>query len=286
MLTKNTRGFSRVLGKKTKLAIIIAVTILVVSTIFLETLFSNQFMFVHENNLINNNVENSREEKRVLIYDPLSREYSNPELIDLLMKTFTQHNYTVDIYIGKNATLDPLYHLDRYDIIILRAHGGYNNNSKIPEPVGQYVFTGIYFNEAIKIYGKNKIYDLLKHHYIVKGVIPRNGVSIYELPLYVVVSPLFFKDKISSLKNDTIIIYTGCYGLDDDVLANIFLDKGAYAYLSFKGNVTLVFGDQILEIIPVRIAKGEDIVEIYKSLNETQIRDPYTGAELEIRYRK
>jgi len=223
--------------------------------------------------------------KKALIYDSLAREYPNPDVIDKVIRLLIEANYSVDIYIGVNATLDPLYYLSEYDLVILRAHGGFNDNPSIGKPLGQYVFTGIYFEEAIEIYGKDKINDLYKRNYIAKGVIPRPGYSINELPKYVIVSPLFFKEMISSMKHGSIIIYTGCYGLDNDVLADIFLDKGARAYISFKGNVTWVFGDKILEILIEYLVNGIDIVDIYKSLDKNYKIDKYTGATLEIRYR-
>ncbi|ABN70627.1 hypothetical protein Smar_1541 [Staphylothermus marinus F1] len=88
------------------------------------------------------------------------------------------------------------------------------------------------------------------------------------------------------MKSNSVIIYTGCYGLNDDILANIFLSKGAYAYLSFKGGVTWSFGDKVLEVIAKRLANGEDIVKIYKSLDKTLLKDPNSDATLGIRYRK
>ncbi len=225
-------------------------------------------------------------EKKALVYDSLAREYPNERVLARIIKLLHSANYTIDLYVGENATLDPLYRLGEYDLVILRAHGGFNDNPYIPKPLGQYVFTGIYYAEAIELYGEKRVKDLEHGGYIAKGVIPKPGYSINELPKYVTLSPLFFKEMIGSMKKDAIIIYTGCYGLDNDVLANVFLDKGAYAYISFKGNVTWVFGDQVLEVLIEHIVKGEDIVDTYKTLDNEYKVDKYTDALLEIRYRR
>ncbi len=225
-------------------------------------------------------------EPHVLIYDSLAREYPNKTLTDLLIKIFIRHGYKVDLYIGENATLDPLFNLDNYDIIIFRAHGAHNSNPMVPKPLGSYIYTGIYIDEAIKIYGKDYINELKSSNMIVLGVIPPPGVEltnelIDRLPKYVVVSPLFFNKYVGELHR-SIIVFTGCYGFDDDILAKIFIRKGARAYISFKGNVTWSHGDNVLEALMRKYLETHDIMEAYHSLDTSLAIDPITGAELKI----
>ena len=223
---------------------------------------------------------------RVLIYDSLAREYPNATVIKVLKDLFKSHGYKVDLYIGENATLDPLLNLDKYSIIILRAHGAFNSDPLVNKPLGSYVYTGLYIDEAIKIYGKDYIDKMLKNNMIVLGVIPPPGAKltkelIERLPKYVVVSPLFFNKHIKELPK-SIVIFTGCFGFDDDTLAKIFIKKGAEAYISFKGNVTWTHGDAVLEAIMKTYLATNNISEAYYSLNNELKFDTATGAELKI----
>jgi len=223
---------------------------------------------------------------RVLIYDSLAREYPNTTVIKVLKSMFKEYGYEVDIYIGKNATLDPLFNLDKYGIIILRAHGAYNSDPLVNKPLGSYVYTGIYIDEAIKIYGKDYIDKMLNNNMIVLGVIPPPGEKLTKelidrLPKYVVVSPLFFNKNIKELHR-SIIIFTGCYGFDDDILAKIFIKKGAEAYISFKGNVTWSHGDAVLDALMRTYLATHNISRAYYSLKDKLKIDLVTGAELKI----
>ncbi len=248
------------------------------------------YMYIQPFNRINNTIDRDTEattsqkySRKALIYDSLAREYPNRRAIEYIIKLLVEAGYRVDYYCGGNATLDPLYNLGEYELVIIRAHGGFNYNPRIGWPIGEYIYTGIYYSEAVKLYGKDYMENLYRGYYVTVGVIPRPGYTIDQLPKYVVVSPLFFKDFIDSMKRDSIIIYTGCWGLDTDTLARIFLEKGAYAYVSFKGNVTWVFSDQVLEALVEKIASGEDIVEAYDSLDNKYKIDPLTGALLSIK---
>lgn len=223
---------------------------------------------------------------RVLIYDSLAREYPNTTVINVLRNTFKEYGYEIDIYIGKNATLDPLFNIDKYSIIILRAHGAYNSDPLINKPLGSYIYTGVYIDEAIKIYGKDYVDKMLNSNMIVLGVIPPPGTKltkelIERLPKYVVVSPLFFDKNIKRLP-ESIIVFTGCYGFDDTILAEIFVKKGAKAYISFKGNVTWPHGDAVLDTLMRIYLTTHDISKAYYSLKNMLIMDPITGAELKI----
>jgi len=199
---------------------------------------------------------------------------------------FNEYGYEVDVYIGMNATLDPLLNLDKYSIIILRAHGAYNSDPSVNKPLGSYVYTGIYIDEAIEIYGKDYIDYMMNNNMIVLGVIPPPGATltkelINRLPKYIVVSPLFFIKNIKEL-HGSIVIFTGCYGFNDNRLAKIFVEKGAEAYISFKGNVTWSHGDAVLEALMRTYLATHNISEAYYSLNDKLKMDLITGAELKI----
>ncbi len=224
------------------------------------------------------------EHKYVLIYDSLYREYPNQTLIDSLKEMFESHGYIVDIYLGKNATLDPLKHMERYDIIILRAHGAYNGDPKSRRPLGPYVYTGLHYDEAVELYGKNYVDRLIRDGTFALAVIPPPGYhgDYNDLPKYIALSPKYFDGKVKALKPGSIVIFTGCYGLTDERLASIFLKKGALAYMAWTGNVTWIQADITLEEAVKILLDGVPPGSIPSRLPDYARRDVLTGSTFNV----
>ncbi|MCE4613992.1 MAG: hypothetical protein F7B60_00450 [Desulfurococcales archaeon] len=186
---------------------------------------------------------------RALYYDSLYREYPNDTLDALIVTTLESRGYDVDVYLGKNATLDQLVNLQQYQLVIIRAHGGYSNRTAGTYPPGEYIFTGLYYNESVMKYGEN-INTWIKKGYLALGVIPPPGKKpsqeeLEKLPKYLVVGPKFIEEK-TVVEQGSIIIVFGCYTFEDGTLAKIMLDKGALAYVGWKGGVTPEYMDRIL----------------------------------------
>ncbi len=274
--------------KKRSGILYIALAILVLAIVATLAYYINQAPPSHEDNSTNNTIR----PLKALIYDSLAREYPNKTLIHNIVALLRSHGYEVDVYIGANATLDPLYRLGDYGLVILRAHGGFNGQITSMKPLGSYVFTGIHDSEAVELYGRSRYEKMLSENLIALGVIPPPGITVrseegikrLDLPRYVIVSPKFFNLEIKKLSH-TIIIYTGCYGFDNDILARIFIDKGASAYIAFKGNVTWSHGDLVLDKLLRMYIDKQDIKEAFREVSETIGGDPYTGAELKALFR-
>jgi len=212
--------------------------------------------------------------RRVLIYDSLSREFPNPALTSALVQLFESAGFQVNVYQGFNASLDPLVAISEYGVVILRAHGAYNGDPETGKPLGAYVYTGLYYYEAQVIYD-GYVDEGLEKGFFAKAIIPARGG---ESPLYLAVSPLFFEENLARL-DGTIVFFTGCYGADDDRLANVFLAKDAQAYLGWKGNVTWTHADNYLLEWARALVETGDPVEAYEAANTAIGPDPYTGAE-------
>ncbi len=100
------------------------------------------------------------------------------------------HGYQVDIYLGRNATLEVFLEIGFYDIVIIRAHGGYTNRSVGPYPPGGHIYTELHVDEAVKLYGPS-IYNWIRKGILAEGVIPPPKASMEDLsklPKYVIVS--------------------------------------------------------------------------------------------------
>jgi len=223
--------------------------------------------------------------KRALIYDSLYREYPNNRLIENLTSTLRMHGYQVDIYLGRNATLSPLENITHYSLVIIRAHGAFNNNPNIGYPIGTYIYTGLHVDEALKIYGSDAK-KLADRGYLAEGVIPPPGMpltkeNLAKLPKYVTVSPRFFRDfSRGEFPKGAIVIYFGCYGLDDDTLGNVFLDKGASAYIAWRGNVTWSHMDRALQVLVAKLLSGKDARQAVAQTNAIVGPDPSSKARL------
>ncbi len=224
-----------------------------------------------------------RRPMRALIYDSLYREYPNDQLLRNLTETLRAAGYQVDVFVGVNATLDPLVMLNRYGLVVIRAHGAYNGDPGSGRPLGAYIYTGLHYGEAKALYG-NYIDQGLENGDLALGVIPPPGQPLTEeliekLPKYVTVSPQFFKKQLGELPG-TIIVFAGCYGLDDERLAEVFISKGASAFISWKGNITWVHMDRALRVLTAALARGEDPSDALDLAMRTVGPDPVTHSML------
>ena len=225
----------------------------------------------------------SQSHPRALYYDSLYREYPNDTLDALIVTTLESHGYDVDVCLGKNATLDQLTNLQKYQLIIIRAHGAYSNSTKGAYPPGEYIFTGLYYNESILKYGEN-INTWIKKGYLALGVIPPPGKKpsqeeLEKLPKYLVVGPKYIEEK-TIVKQDSIFIVFGCYTFEDGTLGKIMLRKGAAAYVGWKGGLTPGYMDSVLPgIVNAYLSNG---ITGLKNFVNNMRPDPNTGGVLEI----
>nr|MEB3859607.1 hypothetical protein [Desulfurococcales archaeon] len=221
--------------------------------------------------------------RRALLYDSLYREYPNEPLLDRVVGILEGAGYEVDVFLGENATLDPLYRLEEYDIVIFRAHGAFNEEEKAQYPRGAYIYTGLYLSEALRMYSGQPV-RWIDEGLMAKGIIPPPGVrlsaeELSSLPRYLTLSPKFFQE-VADVREGAVVLFFGCFGMDDDSLASVFLSKGARAYISWKGNVTWVYMDQVLPLVLEMVVDG-NLDGIEGSVDP----DPYTGSTLKVALR-
>lgn len=217
--------------------------------------------------------------RTVLIYDSLYREFPDDEVLDHIVRAFEEAGFSVDVYKGRNATLDQLVAMGKYGIVVIRAHGAYNGDPSTGKPLGTYVYTGLYVVEAEALYGVDTVEEGISNGLYAPAVIPREGVPVSQLPKYLSVSPKFFKTMAASL-NNTIVFFTGCFGMTDNRLAETLLSRGASVFIGWEGNVTWIYSDEFLEAWVDALIKTGDPVKAVETVNATMGPDPDTGAQV------
>ena len=217
-----------------------------------------------------------------LYYDSLAREYPNPALRDAIVSVLEEHGYNVTVLEGRMAGLEALENLGKYSLIIIRAHGAYNGDPGSGRPLGTYIYTGLRYEEAAEALGRRALDRLLRSGDVALGVVPPPGYrgDPRELPKYIAVSPQFLERHNHRFKPGAIVVFSGCYGADDERLASVFLSRGAGAFIGWRGNVSWGVSDASLEELVRLLAAGRSPESAVSSLPASLREDPFTGAVL------
>jgi len=136
--------------------------------------------------------------------------------------------YNVDYYPGEKVTIDFYRNLpaNAYQLIILRVHSGAHtstgtiNETQITDfPVS--FFTSESYSQA---------------KYIREQLSSQLAISSYsrgQPPYYFAIKPTFVTSCMKGYFPSSIIIMTGCEGLNNTIMAQAFIDKGAKAYIGW-----------------------------------------------------
>jgi hypothetical protein len=133
-------------------------------------------------------------------------------------------NVTVDYYSGEEVTVDFFKNLPTrgYKLIVLRVH------SSVLKLEGKELTTG-----PVAIF-TSESYSLIKHlpeqttdQLMIASYTPPNS------PYYFAITPKFVTQSMKDNFQDTIIIMTGCEGLNNTTMAQAFIEKGAKVYIGW-----------------------------------------------------
>jgi len=163
---------------------------------------------------------------KAAIVDHLSLTFPNQTFRETATNILKQAGYMVDYYPGEKVTVDFYRNLPAcgYKIVILRVHCGID-----PSRQSIAFFTSEVFRQS------RYVDELLTDHleWTAYDYPPPAGE-----PLYFGINSLFVKDSMKGRFSETTIIMMGCYGLEYPSMAKAFIQKGAKAYISWKGSVT------------------------------------------------
>lgn len=148
----------------------------------------------------------------------------NPEFIETTTNILRQAGYTTDYYSGEKVTVEFYRNLPThgYSIIILRVH---STISRPGTPQATFLFSS-------EPYTQTKYVDEQLTDRVVRVAFVDKG------PFYFGISPLFTSNSMQGKFKNTIIIMTGCGGLEYTSMAQAFIEKGAKVYISWNKSVS------------------------------------------------
>ncbi|MCW4034525.1 MAG: hypothetical protein NWF03_04095 [Candidatus Bathyarchaeota archaeon] len=137
-----------------------------------------------------------------------------------LVETLNQAGFSVDIYAGKNVTVDLLKTFpESYDLLVLRMHSAVHS-----ETLGLYLFTAEPYSEDK--YVNEQYFQLIKEAYAFADSEPVFAVNW-----------MFVKRCMAEKFCNTTVIVMGCDGACDLKMATEFFNQGAKAYIAWNGLV-------------------------------------------------
>lgn len=209
-------------------AIFLAFILLIVA---LSVYFTYSFL-----NPSQNQTSNQSSELKAAMVDHLSLTFPNQTFIQTATSTLKKAGYTVDYYPGEKVNVEFYRNLPThgYKIIILRVHSSaaaLEGKEYVEAPVS--LFTSELYS------GTNHVYEQLTDQLAIASCTP-----MPEPPYYFAITPKFVTSSTNGKFQNTLIIMMGCEGLNNTKMAEAFIEKGAKAYISWKGSVSASHTDQ------------------------------------------
>jgi hypothetical protein len=203
--------------------------------ILLIVIFSSYFTYNFLNQPQNQTTNPASSQLKAAIVDHLSLTIPNQTFIETATNTLKQAGYTVDYYAGEEVTVEFYKNLPThgYGLIILRVHSSaaeLQGKEFVEAPVG--IFTSESYSQTKYVY--EQLTDQL---FIASNTMP-------QPPYYFAIVPKFVTSSMKNTFQNTIIIMMGCEGLNNTKMAEAFIQKGAKAYIGWKGAVSASHTDK------------------------------------------
>ncbi len=209
---------------------------------------------------------------RAAIVDQLYILESNPSFITEATRLLESYGFTVDLWQGNDITVDfyrGLPSLD-YKFIILRVHSGLllslEEGEVKPLPT-TYLFTAE--NYTTTRYVTEQLTDKVS-----------NAMMMENFPLVFAVNSAFMEDAKGEF-NNTVVLAMGCESYCYDDMPEVFVEKGASAYLGWSTVVSLEYVDMVMLDLLGNLCTGN--VTLAQGISRTMDDlgyDPYFDAYL------
>jgi len=172
---------------------------------------------------------NSNAEPKAAIVDHLSLTAPNQTFIQTATNTLKQAGYTTDYFLGENVTVEFYKDLPThgYRLIILRVHSSATYSDLTMMPVT--LFTSERYD------GTKYVYEQLTDQLV---EVAFSQVEMEKGMTYFGINPLFITRSMKGTFQSTIIIMMGCEGLENTMMAEAFIGKGAKVYVSWSNSVS------------------------------------------------
>ncbi|MFB3890337.1 MAG: hypothetical protein ACE14S_12685 [Candidatus Bathyarchaeia archaeon] len=163
---------------------------------------------------------------RAALLDGLYGRSPNDTFTQALVSSLSNAGFAVDVFQGKNVTIDLLRNVEGYRILILRVHSAVYTDDFL------YVFSGEEYTESR--YADEQLAGAVRKAYTFNET---------EAPYFALNSVFMGKNHPGSL-NGTTLIMMGCNGTANDYVTQRFLQEGVEAYISWDGYVSLEHSDE------------------------------------------
>lgn len=169
---------------------------------------------------------------KIAIVDQLSTQWPDQTFNQTIQDILNQTGLKIDYYPSKDVTVDFFRDLPRhnYKLIVLRVHSTAESSVEGTPPFVVFFTSENYTN----LEHTQEQLDMR----LVYCKFP--DVETY----YFGITPKFVSDSMEGRFNDTTIIAMGCEGLTHDTMAQAFIEKGARAYISWNGSVSIDHTDE------------------------------------------
>jgi len=184
---------------------------------------------------------------KAALIDSLYGTHPNVEFTRSFNETLQEVGFKVDIYQGKEVTVEFLKKMaGGYRLIILRMHSALSANDEL------YLFTAEPYSEGK--YVQEQFFQLVKEAYATE-----DSQSVFA------VNWGFIKRLMTGKFNGTLVVAMGCDGALDPLMAQEFINQGAIGYVAWNGPVLLSHSDKailcLLEALYMEKLPLEEAVE-------------------------
>jgi len=231
---KKTRGIRyKIRGEKKReqcICSVVAVAILVI-IFFISVFLINSMLNQSSTSQI---TTTSASEPKAAIVDQLSLTSPNQTFIEKATKILEQAGYKVDYYPGEKVTVEFYRNLPThgYKIIILRVHSSATLLGGTEGPT--VLFSSERFNPSKYVY-EQRTDQLWRVVY--------SAEEREEGIVYFGVTPLFVMESMKGKFENAVIVMMGCEGLDNPLMAEAFVNKGAKVYIGWNQKVSASYTD-------------------------------------------
>ena len=204
-------------------------TAIFLAFILLIVVFSSYFTYNFLNQPQNQTTNPASSPLKAAIVDQLSLTFPNQTFIETATNTLEQAGYSVDYYPGENVTVKFYRNLPTYGykLIILRVHSSATNPDMTEGPVT--LFTSERYDST------KYVYEQLTDKLVMVAFSQdewNKGITYFGI------NPPFITGSTNGRFQNTIIIMMGCEGLDNPLMAEAFVEKGAKVYISWNQPVS------------------------------------------------
>jgi hypothetical protein len=256
---------SEVFAYKKRVRIISVVTFVIIFSLIIVVSYYLLGYFAGPKSTIEETEGNPSDNSlRVALIDALFSSYPNEEFTRSVNKTLRQAGFEVDIYQGKEVTVDFLKRLTGgYKVVILRMHSALSTSNEL------YLFTAEPY--SVGKYAQEQYFRLVKEAYPTE-----ESQSVFA------VNWGFIKRLMTGKFNGTLVIAMGCDGAVDPWMAQEFINQGAIGYVAWNGPVLLSHSDEaILYIIQALYMEKLPLEEAVEKTDSQIGEDPNWGAVLD-----